>query len=94
MACVLFKKYGRAFPSPIHVRCGGPNELRTNRVCGKIYPPIYANNEMNEKITKKTKINYLYKLEDKFCYLLVFSATHWARHNAREWVMKTLVRVS
>ena len=37
------KKYGRAFSSPVHVHCGGPNELQKNRVCGKIYPPIYAN---------------------------------------------------
>ena len=39
---VRFVKYGRVFSSPVHVRCGRPSELRKNRVCGKIYPPIYA----------------------------------------------------
>jgi len=46
LACVLFKKYGRAFSLPIHVRCGRHNELWKNRVCGKIYPACKANDDI------------------------------------------------
>jgi len=46
-----------------------------------------------KKSQKKLK-KYLLILEDKFCHKLGFSATRWARHNARERVMKTLVHIS
>jgi len=45
LACVLFKKYGRTFSSPVHVRCGRANKLRKKRVCGKIYPGYEANDD-------------------------------------------------
>ena len=43
MACGLFKKYGRMFSSPVHVRCG--RVMWKNRVCGKIYPACEANDD-------------------------------------------------
>jgi len=44
LTCVLFK-YGRAFSSPVHVRCDRSNELRKKRVCCKIYPACEANDD-------------------------------------------------
>jgi len=43
LACGLFKKYGRMFSSPVHVRCG--RVMWKNRVCGKIYPACEANDD-------------------------------------------------
>ena len=45
MACVLFKRYGRKFSLPVHVRCGRSNKLQKIRVCGKIYPACEANDD-------------------------------------------------